>query len=125
MQYDSSTETEETKEIFLYTHWRGTELPETLRQGLIQGKSRWNDSPYLARVLFCAMVKEGGDEEGLADFGISPWITDNEYPLLVVDTDKKKVRVEDADSRRTLKTFSFASYIKTSRKKLWAQVEKE
>jgi len=36
----------------LYTHWSGTELPETVRQALLRGKDRWDDEQYLSRIIF-------------------------------------------------------------------------
>ena len=43
--------------IYLYTHWAGYSLPETLRSALERGKSRWDDESYLTRIIFCEMVK--------------------------------------------------------------------
>ena len=44
-------------EVYLYTHWTGSDLPDVLRSALKRGKSRWNDGPYLARIIFCEIVK--------------------------------------------------------------------
>ena len=76
--------------VFFYTHWGGSELPETVRAALIRGKDRWTDHPYLARIIFNEMTR--GNETELTGFGISARITDNEYPILVVDTDSMTVR---------------------------------
>jgi hypothetical protein len=76
----------EAPALFLYTHWGGSELPETLREALdsAAGRGRWSDGPYLARIIFCRMVR--GDESAETGFGISTTMRDNEYNLLVVDS---------------------------------------
>lgn len=77
--------------VYLYTHWRGSALPSILQRALAR-RMRWDDPSYLARIIFCEMVKgQEGEETG---FGISPDITDNEHPLLVVNTRHRLVRLE-------------------------------
>lgn len=82
--------------VYLYTHWNGYELPETLRRALVKGEDRWGDPQYLARVVFCEMV---GDNKGNTGFGISAEIGDNSYPVIVVDCDAQEVTIE-ADAAR-------------------------
>jgi hypothetical protein len=69
--------------VFLYSHWGGTELPETVREALASdaGRKRAYDPVYLARIVFDAMNPEPGGETGL---GISTTLTDFEYPLIVL-----------------------------------------
>lgn len=74
--------------VFLYSHWGGEEMPGILADALAYGEERWNDPSYLARIIFQKMVK--GDR-GLIGFGISTRLTDNEHPLLVLDTTKQLV----------------------------------
>ena len=54
--------------VYLYTHWEGSDLPSILKHAL-ERKERWNDAPYLTRIIFCEMVK--GDERAATGFGIS------------------------------------------------------
>ncbi|KKN82303.1 hypothetical protein LCGC14_0311160 [marine sediment metagenome] len=75
--------------IYLYTHWRGSGLPDILAAALARSGNRWNDAPYLARVIFREMIR--GDEEGVAGFGISTYEQDNENAILEVDCDKQEV----------------------------------
>lgn len=77
--------------IYLYTHWGGHDLPIVLQDALRRGESRWNDEPYLNRVIFCEIVK--GDEEGLTGYGISTFISDNEHPIIEVDNDAQTVTI--------------------------------
>lgn len=74
--------------VFLYTHLEGSEIRQTLARALAR-KERWGDPSYLARIIFCEMVK--GDEAGETGFGIWTHAPDNEHEILVVDTDKRMV----------------------------------
>jgi len=101
--------------LFLYSHWQGYELPEILR-GALARKQRWDDPAYLTRIIFCEMIK--GREASETGFGISPFLQDNEYPLIIVDVDKNLVTFEgvepgDRHSAQECcsKSFSFADYI--------------
>ena len=58
----------EAPDLYLYTHWRGSQLREIVRSAL-KRRQRWNDGPYLARIIFCEMIK--GEEKGETGFGIS------------------------------------------------------
>lgn len=60
-------------DVVLYTHWGGSMLPNTVAKALNspQGRSRWGDSSYLNRIIFCQMIaSEGGDYDGEIGFGI-------------------------------------------------------
>lgn len=90
----------ETTGVYLYTHWGGDELPETVREAIAspQGRGRWRDDAYLARIIFCRMVgpRDLMEETG---FGISAHICDNEHPIIVVDC--KNLRVGYAEPSPT------------------------
>ena len=93
--------------IYFYTHWTGSDLPETLRQALIRGRGRWDDEPCLNRIIFSQMIKDGVlDETG---FGISADICDNEHPIITVDCSAQTVSFERGQ------TWSFEEYIKEPR----------
>ena len=74
--------------IYLYTHWGGEELPQVLARALAQHEC-WADEVYLARIIFCEMIK--GQEAEARGFGISTYITDNEHPILNVDCKNQTV----------------------------------
>lgn len=76
-------------QVYLYTHHEGTYLPLVV-QAAMQRKARWNDSTYLARIIFNAMTAK--DPNGETGFGISSQMTDNNHPLVVVDCHKQEVR---------------------------------
>lgn len=54
--------------VFLYTHWTGYRLFKDVAKSLARAKSRWDDGPYLARVLFQDMI---GDDRDISGYGIS------------------------------------------------------
>ncbi len=89
--------------IYFYTHWDGEELPNILRAALLRGKDRWNDNAYLARVIFCEMIKD--DVLGLTGYGISTYLMDNEHPLIYVYPGDQTVSIGE-------KEYSFAEYVK-------------
>ena len=77
--------------VYLYTHWDGTELAQTVLQALASnaGQHRLGDAPYLARIIFDAMV--GEDQGGEGGYGISARLTDNEHPIIVIDCAARKI----------------------------------
>ena len=102
--------------IYLYTHWAGYSLPETLRSALERGKSRWDDESYLTRIIFCEMVK--GSEADLTGYGISNQLGDNGHPFLVVNVEEQTVAVEgDETTPHTMadpavgQSYSFTEYV--------------
>jgi hypothetical protein len=97
--------------VYLYTHWSGSEMPETLRSALVRGKERWSDPQYLARIIFCEMVHS---DNGLTGFGITSRVHDNSHPLVVVDCEKQEIRLEpEPDGSHAPgkpKAWTFAAY---------------
>src|SRR5436190_12468621 len=81
--------------IYLYTHWNGSELANTVKRALAR-RQRWTDSEYLTRIIFCEMVKGQEDAETGFGIGISEH-GDNEHPLIVLNCAKQKVWVGDND----------------------------
>ena len=105
--------------VFLYSHWGGTELPDVLRQGLINGRGRWDDVSYLARILFDAMIGDSQGEE--TGYGISTRLTDNEYDLLVLSDQRVYVLKQSDYERRGFDALGdspsirFADYVAVER----------
>lgn len=91
------------EQVSLYTHWSGTEAPENLRRALAR-KLRWHDAPYLARIIFCEIIK--GHEADETGFGIWPTASDRE---IVVDVDKQRVWSEEAGEAFGLNFHDYAS----------------
>lgn len=78
--------------IYFYTHWKGYKLPEIVRSAFKKAISerRLDDSAYLNRIVFCELVGEK-DFNATTSYGISQYICDNNYNLLVIDHDVEKV----------------------------------
>lgn len=95
--------------IYFYSHWSGSDLPIILKKALIKGEDRWSDLSYLARIIFCTMTE--GDDTNIG-FGISISPEDNEYPLLVVDSEENMVHISDFPYNGKHKySISFKKYI--------------
>lgn len=105
--------------VFLYAHWSGSNLPFDL-QAALQKRWRWDDASYLARIIFCQMVK--GHEDDETGFGISAQLGDNEHPLLVVDVPGQAVRLTNESRNTVFKSWGFESYCKAKPEKNdWGQ----
>lgn len=79
--------------LYLYTHWGGHDLPVLLQRALEAGRKRWGDEQYLTRILFSHLVGDRWAEE--TGFGLTTYLCDNSYPLLVVDASCKRVAVAE------------------------------
>lgn len=75
--------------IYLYTHWKGYIWPEEVRQALVAGRPRWGDPAYLNRMLISQLYRDIHD--GSTGGGVSTFPTDNEYPVVIVDTEESVV----------------------------------
>lgn len=63
--------------LYVYTHWGGEGLEGEVARALLRGSSRWDDEPYLARVLVSQLIRE--DIEGVTGFGLSGQYFDSDY----------------------------------------------
>lgn len=84
--------------VYLYTHWGGSELHDIVKAALARGSDRWDDGPYLARIIFCEMV--AGDVHGTTGYGIALSPPDNEHAILVVDVGRQEIRSVDEGKER-------------------------
>lgn len=75
--------------VYFYTHWSGSSLDQIITAALQRGRDRWTDPSYLARILFCELVK--GQEDSTTGFGISTQVEDNEHPIPVLDLEKRTI----------------------------------
>lgn len=115
----------DSEAVFLYTHWSGTELPEVLRRALAK-RWRWNDPPYLARVVFEEMIAVYPATE--TGFGVSTRLGDNEYDLLVLREERVYLLSESAYNESGFSyldatpSCSFAEYAEASEPITWEAV---
>lgn len=75
-------------QVWFYTHWSGSTVRQVVRDALAR-RLRWNDSSYLARIIFDTLTAgEQGKETG---FGISSRLQDNSHDIVVVDAGEQCV----------------------------------
>lgn len=92
------------RELYFYVHWTGWQLPELVAIGLRRGEERWDDPPYLNRIIFGAILD--GDD-GTTGYGISTYVGDGARQTLVVDHDRQCVHLIGADDEG----WGFAEYV--------------
>jgi hypothetical protein len=84
--------------VFLYTHWAGYRVADTIRKGLNRNE-RWTDGSYLARIMFCELIS--GDSEpltGTTSYGISSTMGDGfEGADIILDVDAQTVSMYDGN----------------------------
>ncbi len=90
---DSMQSAKDQGQVYLYTHWDGTELVEDVRTAL-KREQRWDDAPYLTRIIFDEMTKGcQGSETGN---GIMTYeVSDASHDLIVVDTKTQTITVKN------------------------------
>ena len=65
--------------VFLYTHWRGSQVAQILANALNKSEGRTHDPSYLTRIIFNELQ---GDDRTTTGFGISVGHPDdNEYTI--------------------------------------------
>lgn len=93
----------DNRKIYLYTHWRGSQIDRILAEALDLGKSRWDDPGYLGRIIFQRLI---GEDKSIIGFGLAPYPGDaGEFPEVMLN--EKTVRL-DPDT-----VISYLDYINT------------
>lgn len=80
-----------TDDVWLYTHWSGSEIEDTARAAL-KRNARWDDPSYLTRIVFQELIGTDTSEIG---YGISTSLQDNQHPILVIDCPEQEVYTVD------------------------------
>lgn len=103
-------------DVYLYTHWTGSDLGPIVRAALKRGQDRWNDDQYLARIVFCEMVK--GDLLGTTSFGIAATVGDNNHPIIVLDPAtqtaaivRDRAKADEGDMSQSSNSLPFAKLV--------------
>lgn len=87
--------------VYLYSHWCGYQLFDIVKRVIQRGK-RLDDPEYLARIIFCEMVKD--DIDGETGYGIgNSKHGDLDNPLVEVDIKNMKVICDG-------KTYNFSDF---------------
>jgi len=92
--------------VYLYTHWGGSELAATIARALDDGRPRWDDPAYLARIIFHTLLDGDTGETG---FGLSTAIGDGEDQCWIVDVEAQTVVRKGSKD----KPLSFSEWVKT------------
>lgn len=96
--------TSDEGDVFLYTHWQGTELPAIVQKALAR-QQRWSDASYLTRIIFCTMLGEDtASLTGETGFGISHTVGDGSDRVVTVNVEAQTVSWKD-------KSLSFEEFI--------------
>lgn len=82
----------EDSDVWLYTHWGGTGLPQVVQDALGRGE-RWNDYEYLTRIIFSEMVR--GSLDSATGYGIGSAQHGDVYRVIHIDCDAGEVVVEN------------------------------
>ena len=80
--------------IYLYTHWDGSDLPKIVSKALSR-RQRWDDGPYLARIIFEQMIED--DAKGETGYGISANLGDGADRIVTVNVNKQEVSIHKTD----------------------------
>ncbi len=94
----------EEGEVWFYTHWGASDLVGVVQAGLRRGRGRWDDSEYLARILFCELV--GAHTAGVTGYGIGLSRHSDVWQVVTVDAVEQTVLVESPP----VGPFSFESF---------------
>jgi hypothetical protein len=81
-------------DVWLYTHWRGSDIPRIVRDVLAK-RIRWYDPTYFTRIAYDVLTENAGPELG---FGIGTSISDNEHDIVVIDLSNELIRIAYAAS---------------------------
>lgn len=82
--------------VYLYGHWSGTGIYKAAAKALRRVPGRWTDSEYLARAIFCEMVRD--DIDGETGYGIGlHQHGDIEHAIPVFDCETRQVTWESHD----------------------------
>ena len=83
---------EDGSRVWLYTHSRGSIVPQVVQVALQKARMRWDDPSYVGRVVFQTLI---GHDTSIFGFGLSTRIQDNDgYAVMVLDLSKQTVMFE-------------------------------
>lgn len=112
--YPQDEAAEKAQGIYLYSHWGGLDFSvDALSEALDFGRSRWDDATYLARFITTKVFEDLVDV--VTGGGISPYRTDNEHPITVVDLAKHEVSFapegQETDRDSWYSTLSYPEFV--------------
>jgi len=93
--------------VYLYQHWDGDNLMDKVVKAVNSpvGKGRQDDPEYLARIIFCEMVR--GDEAGETGYGIGTNMHGDIEYLVTVDCKKRTITETEVYRNRISRIVNF------------------
>ena len=77
--------------IYLYGHWAGADMMDTLATALIAAMPRWDDESYATRIAISNIIDVEWKQE--TGWGLSTYFCDSEHSVPVVNFQTKTVRL--------------------------------
>lgn len=96
-------------DVCLYTHWSGYRLDRFVYDTL-KRERRWNDGPYLTRMLFGHML-DGDEPTSETGFGISSKRLGAEYPEIILNVDDQMVYIQSRLDQSLLASMTFRNVV--------------
>jgi hypothetical protein len=90
--------------IYLYGHWAGEGMMNTLAEAIAKARPRWNDESYATRICISQIIGNEWQEE--TGWGISTSIGDNEHSIPIVDWESQAVCLYQADWNTSSREFT-------------------
>lgn len=82
--------------FYLYAHWAGRDLHETIRAAFSQAEERWTDELYCTAFLVGQALKDYANKGELLSWGLGG-PGDNEHDVLEIDFEAQKVRLRSRE----------------------------
>lgn len=77
--------------LWIYTHWGGYDLAETVRDAIALARDRWNDENYCSRIITMHVMQQNSN--GLTGCGIANHSMDSEYNDIFIDVPNQKLTI--------------------------------
>lgn len=106
---------DEPNSVFLYTHYGVNEMLSDVKRALNRRK-RWDDPAYLARIVFCEMMRNGYNNDTAAmedslSFGIQPYPAGDAEIEIRINFKFKTVEVNNKYVPKRSKTYTFEELV--------------
>jgi hypothetical protein len=92
-------EQENGQSIYLYSHWGGEGMMDTVAYGLNIARPRWGDEGYATRIFISQIIANDWKDE--AGYGITTYFCDSEHSVPVINFTKGTVRLIPHDYTST------------------------
>jgi len=91
--------------LFVYTHWRGDDLPDMAKEAILFAKPRWVDEPYAVKIIVDQLTKGGRDEEMGYGLMLKPNAEDEynrDEPSVVIDLPAQTLSIIRNGNEKTI-----------------------